>query len=48
MKKQFFKIIHKLNKILLPKLNRKDPSQLTKFEKAMAAFKYYVLIHSLD
>lgn len=48
MKKQFFKIARKLNKALLPNLGKKDPSKFTKFEKALAAYKYYVLINSLD
>ncbi len=48
MKKSFFKFVNKLNKALLPKLSKKDPSELTKFERALAAYKYYVLLQSLD
>jgi hypothetical protein len=48
MKKAFFKMLNRLNKVLLPKVNKKDPLKFTKFEKAIAGFKYYVLIHSLD
>ncbi|ODS86186.1 MAG: hypothetical protein ABS46_01395 [Cytophagaceae bacterium SCN 52-12] len=48
MKKQFFRMLNKLNKALLPKLSKKDPVKLSKFERALAGFKYYVLINSLD
>ncbi len=48
MRKQFFKMLNKLNKALLPKVNRKDPLTFTKMEKALVAYKYYVLVNSLD
>ncbi len=48
MKKYFFRIVHKLNRVLLPTLSKKDPTKLTKFERAIVAFRYYVLINSLD
>jgi hypothetical protein len=48
MKKEFFKILHKFNKTVLPKLSKKDPLKLTKFEQALVAYKYYVLINSLE
>ncbi len=48
MKKQFFKIVNKLNKAVLPRLSKKDPTELTKFERVLVAYKYYVLINSLD
>lgn len=48
MKKQFFKLLNKMNKALLPKYSKKDPMKLTKFEQAVVGYKYYVLIHSLD
>jgi hypothetical protein len=48
MKKEFFKILHKFNKAVLPKLSKKDPLKLTKFEQALVAYKYYVLINSLE
>jgi len=41
-------MLNKLNKALLPKLSKKDPVKLSKFERALAGFKYYVLINSLD
>ncbi|ADQ18912.1 hypothetical protein Lbys_3251 [Leadbetterella byssophila DSM 17132] len=48
MKKSFFKALNKINKLVLPKLSKKDPAQLSKFEQAIVAYRYYVLIQSLD
>ena len=48
MKKQFFKVIHKVNQVVLPKVSGKDPLKFTKFERLLAGFKYYVLINSMD
>jgi DNA-directed RNA polymerase subunit H (RpoH/RPB5) len=48
MKKAFFKTLNKINKWFLPKLSKKDPAQLSKFEQAIVAYRYYVLIQSLD
>lgn len=48
MKKQFFKILNKINQKILPKYSKKDPLTLTKFDKAIVGWKYFVLINSLD
>ena len=48
MKKKFFIILNKINKKVLPKLSHKDPLKLTKFQKAILAYRYFVLINSLD
>lgn len=48
MKKQFFKILNKINQKILPKYSKKDPLKLTKLEKAIVGWKYIVLINSLD
>lgn len=48
MKRAFFQLLHKFNKAALPKLSKKDPLKLTKFEQAVVAYKYYVLINSLE
>ncbi len=47
MKRSFFKILNKINQVLLPKYSKKDPLKLTKFEQAVVAYKYYVLINSM-
>ncbi|MEG2079585.1 hypothetical protein [Chryseobacterium sp.] len=48
MKKSFFQILNKINKKFLPKLSHKDATKLTKFEKGILAYRYFVLINSLD
>lgn len=48
MKKLFFKILNRFNKAVLPKLSKKNPLKLTKLEKGITAYRYYVLINSLD
>ncbi|PJJ68047.1 hypothetical protein [Chryseobacterium geocarposphaerae] len=48
MKKSFFKFLNKINKAILPKMSNKDPNKLTKFQKGILAYRYFVLINSLD
>lgn len=48
MKKSFFHLLNKMNKVILPKLSNKDPNKLTKFQKGILAYRYFVLINSLD
>lgn len=48
MKKNIFKIINRFNKKVLPKYSHLDPTKLTKLQKGVLAFRYYVLINSLD
>jgi len=48
MLKQFFTYLNRLNKIILPKYYKKDPSKLTKLEQAITAYRYFVLLKSLD
>lgn len=47
MKKQFFKILVKLNKLVLPSLYKADPMKLSKLQKAILGYRYWVLTHSL-
>lgn len=47
MKKQFFKILVKLNKVLLPSLYKKDPMKLSNVQKAILGYKYWTLTNSL-
>jgi len=46
--KVFFKFLNKLNRLLLPSLYKKDPNRLTKAEQAITAYRYWVLLKSLD
>ncbi|WP_185151776.1 hypothetical protein [Chryseobacterium sp. SN22] len=48
MKKSFFRFLNKINKAMLPKLSDKDPNSLTKFQKGILAYRYFVLINSLE
>ncbi|SHF20822.1 hypothetical protein SAMN05443633_103249 [Chryseobacterium arachidis] len=33
---------------MLPKLSDKDPNKLTKIQKGILAYRYFVLVNSLD
>ena len=48
MKKSFFRLLNVINKKILPKLSNKDPNQLSKIEKGILAYRYFVLVNSLD
>ncbi|WP_426329619.1 hypothetical protein [Pedobacter sp. R-06] len=48
MKKGLFKILVKINKVLLPSLYKKDPNKLTAFQKAVLGYRYWVLTNALD
>ncbi|WP_165569115.1 hypothetical protein [Chryseobacterium piperi] len=48
MKKSFFRALNKINKVILPKLSDKDPSSLTKVQKGILAYRYFVLVNSMD
>jgi hypothetical protein len=47
MKKSIFRILAKINKIILPRYSHRDLSNLTKIEKAVVAYRYWVTINSL-
>ena len=48
MKKSFFRLLNAVNKKVLPSLSKKDPNQLTKIEKGILAYRYFVLVNSMD
>ena len=48
MKKSIFRFLNKINKAVLPKLSDKDPMKLTKLQKGILAYRYFVLTNSLD
>lgn len=47
MKRSLFKILSKINKMILPSLYKKDPMKLTNIEKAILGYKYWVVTNSL-
>ncbi len=48
MKKEIFKFLARLNRIILPSLYKKDPNKLTTFQKAILGYRYWVLTKALD
>jgi len=38
----------KLNKVMLPSFAKKDLTRLTKFEKAIVGYRYYITKNALD
>jgi hypothetical protein len=48
MKKALFKLLVKLNKLLLPSYYKEDPMKLTTFQKAILGFRYWALMNALD
>jgi hypothetical protein len=46
--KIIFKFINKINKLILPRYAKKDPSKLKKYQQAIIAYRYFILIRSLD
>ena len=48
MKKQLFKTLARLNKAIIPRFSRRDVTRLSKIEKALVAYRYWVTINSLD
>jgi len=48
MKKGFFKTLARINKVILPRISKRNLNRLSKFEKAVVAFRYWVTVNSLD
>lgn len=48
MKKKLFKLINHINRIILPRYSHKDPSKLNRIQQAIVAYRYYILVQSLD
>lgn len=48
MRKSVFKVLNKINRMVLPKLSDKDPSKLTKLQKGILAYRYFVLVNSME
>ncbi|WP_336829757.1 hypothetical protein [Sphingobacterium multivorum] len=47
MKRRFFQILNSLNKAILPKYGKMDPLKLKKYQQAIIAYRYFVLLHAL-
>ncbi|MBL7860401.1 MAG: hypothetical protein JNJ65_04515 [Cyclobacteriaceae bacterium] len=48
MKKVFFKTLAQLNKVIMPRISKRDLTRLTKWEKAIVAYRYWVTTNALD
>lgn len=47
MKRYFFKMLVRLNKVILPSYYKQDPFKLSTFQKAVLGYRYWVLTNSL-
>lgn len=48
MKKLFFKTLAAFNKLFLPRLGKMDLYNLSKAQKALVAYKYWVTTNALE
>jgi hypothetical protein len=48
MKKTIFKILAKMNQVILPRYSKRDITKLSKLDKALVAYRYWVTLHVLD
>jgi hypothetical protein len=48
MKKISFQVLARLNKIVLPRYSKRDITRLTKMEKVIVAYRYWVTIHAIE
>ncbi len=46
--KSIFKILAKINKVILPRYSQRDINRLSKMDKALVAYRYWVTLHSLE
>jgi len=48
LQKRVFKILARINKMILPRYSKRDLAKLSKIEKALVAYRYWVTTHALD
>lgn len=48
MKKVIFKMLAKVNKVILPRYSQRDITRLSTFDKALVAYRYWVTLNALD
>ena len=48
VKKQLFKFLAKVNKVVLPRYSKRDITKLSKLDKALVAYRYWVTLHALE
>jgi hypothetical protein len=48
IRKKFFKILAKINKALLPRYSQRNLNNLSKIDKALVAYRYWVTTNALE
>ncbi|SHH26484.1 hypothetical protein SAMN04488109_3434 [Chryseolinea serpens] len=48
MKKSLFKLLASVNKVILPRYSQRDITRLSKLDKALVAYRYWVTLNALD
>lgn len=48
MKKSLFKMLARINKMVLPSVSKLNVNKLSKADKVLVAYKYWVTLHVLD
>ncbi|MEJ1238524.1 hypothetical protein WBG78_10355 [Chryseolinea sp. T2] len=48
MKKATFRILARINKFLLPRYSKRDINRLSKIDKVLVAYRYWVTTNALD
>jgi len=48
VKKTVFKILARLNKVVLPRYSQRDLTKLSKLDQALIAYRYWVTVNALE
>lgn len=48
LSKTFFKILARINKVVMPRYSKRNIGRLSKFDQALIAYRYWVTKNSLD
>ncbi len=48
MKRNMFKFLAWINRLLLPRMSKRDITRLTGIQKGIVAYRYWVTINALD
>ena len=48
VKKSLFKILARINKVIVPRYSQRDISKLSKFDKVLVAYRYWVTVNALE
>jgi len=48
MRRLLFKLLAKVNKLILPRYSQRDITQLSTFDKVMVGYRYWVTKNALD